>query len=989
MTDESPARPPHIPDYVLLKRIGQGAYGDVWLARGVTGLFRAIKVVWRDRFGAAGPYEREFAGLKRFAAISLAAPRQMALLHMGRDDAAGYFYYVMELADDVVAGSEIDPSSYHPCTLKELATRRGPLTAPEVVALGIDLAGGLSELHRHGLVHRDIKPSNVILANGVPKLADIGLVTAAANDVSLVGTLGYLAPEGPGTPAADVYSLGKVLYELVTGLDRHDYPRLPADLARRNDGPAFFELNEIIIRACAPDPGERFGSAEAVLEELRLLQAGQSVQRLRQAERNARRLGRLALGAAVVLVAALVGLAWQQHAARLERERTARENRLRYGRDISLAQLDLLWGDLRSARQRLADWSPRDGAARSVIPGFEWASLEHRAVGDPSITLAGTNDFTRADISPDGQYAAAASSTNGLTIWEVAGRSVIRTEPGMGLAGFTADGKSIVAHAKGGGTWRVPIDPGQPPEKLFAVALTQLSPDRTQAWGRAGEENSQDQPFILQGLDLRSGRALPRLEFAPSPDYNRVWFWAMAPGQWLAVERVRSGGQQQMRRLEVWSLPSKELVYSEQPTNTIRHLRFSNQGALLACSFSESARVRVLNTATWREQWHAGVHEGTVFGLAFSPDDRWLATAGHDRTVCILDAWTGAEHSRLIGHHSEVRRVAWSRDGRSLVSAGFDGEVRVWGEPFLHFADAAPGFCHDFGGNVDFVRDDRDLAVTGGDGTVVILDAQTLRPQQSLDGAFKPLGVDHAGRYVTASRDWTLQYRNPETYALEREGGRLMPGDEEGDFASLAGRGEWLVAGSYEGTLQFTPLTAGEPEVRRNFTSQVESIAACSSQPLVAVGYEQGTIEAWTLPPGDAPAWTESIPHEATALAWSPDGTRLAVGDDRGSLWVLDLKDHRRLGPFPGPARELRGLWFTRDGSQLVSGDASGQIRFRRASDWREEPIPIQLRRFAGVDGDRRIVTLAGSRDGRHLAILQQNGVVSVFHGESTIGSSR
>ncbi len=86
------------------------------------------------------------------------------------------------------------------------------------------MSQALNELHKHGLVHRDIKPANIIFVNGVPKLADIGLVATAAEARSYVGTEGFIPPEGPGLPQADVFGLGKVLYEASTGKDRHNFP---------------------------------------------------------------------------------------------------------------------------------------------------------------------------------------------------------------------------------------------------------------------------------------------------------------------------------------------------------------------------------------------------------------------------------------------------------------------------------------------------------------------------------------------------------------------------------------------------------------------------------------------------------------------------------------------------------------------------------------------------------------------------------------------
>src|SRR5664279_693989 len=99
-----PAVQATVPDYQLLRRIGHGAYGDVWLARSqATGALRAAKIVWRHTFEDAKPFQREFAGIQRFERISREHPSQLALFHIGRNDAEGYFYYVMELAEQAPA----------------------------------------------------------------------------------------------------------------------------------------------------------------------------------------------------------------------------------------------------------------------------------------------------------------------------------------------------------------------------------------------------------------------------------------------------------------------------------------------------------------------------------------------------------------------------------------------------------------------------------------------------------------------------------------------------------------------------------------------------------------------------------------------------------------------------------------------------------------------------------------------------------------------
>jgi len=270
---------PVIPDHEVLRKIGGGAYGEVWLARGVTGALRAVKVVWREDFDDERGFDREFEGILKFEPISRDHPALVNILHVGRSpDGVSFYYYVMELGDDVRSGQDINPIEYEPRTLRA-DTRQAPQPAMETSAcidVGVRLAEALDHLHERGLAHRDVKPSNIIFVNGKAKLADIGLV-AARDQRTFVGTEGFVPPEGPGSAQADVYSLGKVLYELATGKDRLDFPELPDELPTGAGRKRWLELNRIICDICEPRVSRRkITTANALADALRRLQRGKS-----------------------------------------------------------------------------------------------------------------------------------------------------------------------------------------------------------------------------------------------------------------------------------------------------------------------------------------------------------------------------------------------------------------------------------------------------------------------------------------------------------------------------------------------------------------------------------------------------------------------------------------------------------------------------------------------------------------------------------------
>lgn len=435
---------PVIPDYTVYPEpIGEGSYGKVYLARDALGNWRAAKVVYRSRFDSDRPYQRELEGIQRFAAISHGHPSQLPIFHFGPEDTAKYFYYVMELADDANAGcgmrsaekggedggsrmedgtarsasilhppsstlsganNVLDPRSYKPRTLHHELKTRGRLPFQECLDISLALATALEHLHQHGLVHRDIKPGNIVFVHGRPKLADIGTV-AGVDDHSLRhgGTSGYAPAEGPGSPSADVFSLGRVMYEIMSGLDRTECPRLPPGFETWQDHDRLLELNAVVGKATTAKATDRYATATDLHRDLVVVQAGRSIQQ-QEALRRRLKVARWALAGLLLVVLAVSGLLLAEARARGEPDRSAAlrtaerhrtgvrtggwtTNALVYLRQAADLRLD---DDVRSqAGALLADLEVRQVYCNTNLGGFH---LDWSSTGD-ALLVDGGDDY--------------------------------------------------------------------------------------------------------------------------------------------------------------------------------------------------------------------------------------------------------------------------------------------------------------------------------------------------------------------------------------------------------------------------------------------------------------------------------------------------------------------------------------------------------------------------------------------------------------------
>jgi serine/threonine protein kinase len=258
---------PSIPNFELIRPIGEGGFGVVWLARTVTGKLRAVKWIRKDHFQQAGLsqvgaetlFRLEFQGVERFEDLAASAPELISIFLIGWTKDKEAYYYVMPLADSLGEMENLD--QYRPHTLAGELEREEPLAWDEALGLITRIGRGAARLQRAGLQHGDITPANVLFLDGKATLADPGL-TSLTDETIRARSPGYTDPEG----VSDVYSLGRLFYHLVTGQHPMEgFPIIPAEV--RAHLPVA-KMATVLDRCCDPERENRFENAGEFVEFL-------------------------------------------------------------------------------------------------------------------------------------------------------------------------------------------------------------------------------------------------------------------------------------------------------------------------------------------------------------------------------------------------------------------------------------------------------------------------------------------------------------------------------------------------------------------------------------------------------------------------------------------------------------------------------------------------------------------------------------------------
>ncbi len=900
--------------------IGRGSYGEVWLARGVLGELRAVKLVRHSGAADTGPAGREFDGLRKFEPVSRSHPGLVHILHAGRFD--GGFHYVMELADDAAdpeggdqsnqsaAGGPVplNTSSYAPRTLRSELQRRGRLPVSECLDLALKLTDALAHLHGHGLVHRDIKPSNIIFVGGQPKLADIGLVASVDASMTCVGTEGYLPPEGPGKPPADLYALGKMLYELATGRDRTDFPELPTLLREDPDRAALEEFNEVILKACDPDQRRRYQAAAQMRADLLLMRSGRS---LRGARAMSRRLAlaRMASGAGAAAAALTGGGLWFQRrqtreARRLQQvaEDLAARSQIQHAEDLFAR------GDSALAVAHLAQVLQRHPENRIAAERL-LAAFEQRCFPIPTAPpFFHADRLLAARFSPDGKWIATAARDQSARLWNaLTGEAVgapIRHAGRINVLAFSPDGNSLLtaSNDRFARVWSVPAG-----TELFslkhdgAVVASQFSPRGDRLATACADRQ-------VRVFDARTGE--PLLHSLPHRD--PIESLAFSPdGWWLATAA--------QGEVCVWETSSGSLRHRLPVPGSCGLVQFSGDNRWLAAAGQHGENnnweVWLWQPADDSPRATTLAHGHRIYALNFSPDSRRLVVAHAENRADVWEPATGRSLFKL-SHAAMVYAAEFSPDGRRILTGSVDKTARLWdattgkpiAEPMLH------------GGRVihaEFSRSDDLLLTASWD--------QTVRTWRVSAEPPAPITMSHAACLTAAEFDATGRETLTTTSRavftasrINRWWMREPQGATVWDTAT-GGRKHSPAFPTRSGviTARFTQAGPLALIAEQSLTSE----KALSADPEFALA-----AQVWDLAAGRPLGKTLRHSHDLTCAHFSADGRRLAVGTTRGEIRVWDVRQGAALTPPLSQAGWINSVTLSPDGSKIASTSSEGTV---------------------------------------------------------------
>jgi WD40 repeat protein len=970
-------------DYELRAEIAQGGMGVVWRAwqcsadRDV-----AIKLV------PAGPLTPA-ADLARFraeaeTAANLDHPNIVPIYEVGTwtdGGGPGAAFFTMKLLPD-------GPLSQHKARFHG-AWR----AAARIVATA---ARAVHHAHQRGILHRDLKPGNILLAGDEPFVADFGLAKRLASDGptvtgAIIGTPAYMAPEQAAgltrqlTTAVDVYGLGAVLYELLTGrppfrgetpLDTlHQVVASEPVPPRQVDAKVPRDLQVICLKCLHKEPAKRYESAEALADDLERWLVGQPIlarpaRPWERAWKWARRNPAVAALAAAVALAVAGGIgygAWQyrQTASALHQSETAN-----YANHIQLAASYVKDGQPDRADEQLELCPPERR-------GWEWHYLR-RLCHPPVVTLRGHGRMvTAVQYSPDGSQVATGSRDGTARLWDAATGRELAVLPGhaggVTSVSFRSDGRVLATAGEDHSVILWEAATGRELRRLAGAgslaAFTtgpRLAVARNETvilWdGDTGERvltfRSRERPVVALAVTADG----TRLATASSSHPLAVPVWDTADGR--EVGRVSPGDDVMLGAIafhpdgrhlavttdgwpQLWDWQAARRVRRFPLSDRSPALAFTSDGGLLAAANSFGL-IRVFDTRSGNTVYSPRAHGEIVAALAFSPDGGRLAVPRGAAVELEPARPSRGLASRTISGRGPafwLSRLAFSPDGARLAATWHGADDRCAAATYDLIAGREVGRleppAHGSGWNWGAVA----IRPDGGgrfaqnrqdDRRLTVFDLDAGRPLYSVPGFFDAMnGLDFSpdGRRLAYPQD-----SRAAAIVCDADTGELVR--ELHDQADA----------DHHVVVRFSP------DGRR-----------------LAGGGRGLVVSVWDLPTGQP--WRTLTGHSRTvqALAFSPDGRRLATGAVDQTIRLWDLESGRELAVLRGHTGSVSQVYFNTDGRRLVSLAADGTIKVWDADGGLEL---LTLSDDAGL-----LNGLAFSPDGRLVAATCVDGSVKIYDG--------
>jgi WD40 repeat protein/tRNA A-37 threonylcarbamoyl transferase component Bud32 len=1053
---ESPDFPRQFGRFTIVRELGRGAFGVVFLAEDPALRRRVALKVPRAELVALASIRRRFLR-EAEAASRLDHPNIAPVYEMGEEGP------VLYIASAYCQG---------PTLADWLRQRTTPVPWGEAARLARVLAEAVAHAHGRGILHRDLKPGNILLQRGkdttstngrggrdpdfVPRICDFGLaklldeVSHETSTGLAIGSPPYMAPEQAAGrtreqgPATDIYALGVILYELLTGrpplrgetdletlrLVSDQDPASPRSL--RPGLPR--DLETICLKCLEKRPERRYAGAADLAEDVGRFLDGRPIRARRPPawERAWKCVRRrpvhavLAAAVATVVLGGLGGLEWARLRERrynvvlreaLERSRRS-EAEERRQRELVVRHQDALQLRLVASLIERGERGPARSILDAIVPspgepdprGFAWFYLDKLVPSRLAMVPAPPGRVTSTAYSPDGHKIALADDSNQLHLVDRE-TGQLRTLPGRhrfdghGTPFFSPDGRILASLCRGVTTldaqrrlevkvWDVirGEEVAGLPEVFGLVYAIAFSPDgRTLVTVEATGTNrtnpvrswalSDDRKRLALSGSLRTDQ-LPasltpalRMKGNPSRPFQlsdavavttdaeptaAVWHDGCkvsiydtrsgympayvliqddevvvlprnnepAPYSPARLDRIRRDarvltGRDRVRmicqdmpvRWATFSADGRTAAVFSPPRTPRDHgylclIDVGTESVLAEFPLVEScacelrsdgdellvtridAEPRLWNIRDVRSpaalRGHGDAFQKEVWGLAFSPDGRTLVSAADDHTLKLWDVASGRERATLRGHRSLVTAVACSPDGALLASAGFDKTVRIW--------DVATG---------------EELARLEGHG--------------------------------------------------ERVGAVAFSPD-----------GRWLASGGDDHQVRLWDVAARweRPSPLAGHTNGVGSLAFSPDGKTLFSGSGDSTIRLWDTGTGEA-AEVWPAPDKVMRLALSPDGRTLAAAHEHGDVTLWDVAEAHRRATLAGHQAEVFGLAFSPDGRTLASAGADKTVRL-----W----DPVTAQEVLVLKGhEARVRTAAFSLDGTILASGSEDGIIRLW----------